>query len=92
MRKPSVRVVEFGSDRPERERDFDEEERRDHDRNHGKHLQPGWGFDAPRCVTFGGQKGIGEVNQDAYGVYDDLRGCGVNGETNGTGAGKDGRE
>lgn len=58
----TVRIVEFGSERPERERDFDEEERRDCDRYQGEHLEPGWGVGCPGYLAVGGQKGIGEVN------------------------------
>ena len=58
----TVRIVEFGSERPERERDFDQEERRDHGRYQGEDLEPGWGFGRPSGLAIGGQKGIGEVN------------------------------
>ena len=58
----TVRIVEFRSERPEREGDFDEEERRDYDRYQGEHLEPGWGVGRPGGLAVGGQKGIGEVN------------------------------
>ena len=77
MREAAVRIVEFGSQREEREGDFDEEERRDDDRYQGEHLEPGWGVGCPGGPAVGGQESIGEVDQDACGVYDDLReGCG----------------
>jgi len=58
----TVRIVEFGSERPEREGNFDEEERRDDGRYQGEHLEPGWGTGCPGGPAIGGQKGIGQVN------------------------------
>ena len=78
VRDAAVRIVEFGSEREEREGDLDEEERRDDDRYQGEHLEPGWGLGWPGDLAVGGQEGIGEVDQDARGVYDDLQeGCGM---------------
>lgn len=44
MRDGTTRIVKLETERPEREGDFDQEERGDQGRDQGKDLQPFWRF------------------------------------------------
>ena len=72
-------VVVLHAQRPHRHRDFDEEERGDHEGDVREDVEPERRVRALDGRAVRGEEGVGEVGEDARRVYQDLEVEGVSG-------------